>query len=66
MPTTTASHKGLVPSVGELHDKPMFLGSEEVVWLKEVRLYAVERAGGKRANLGELLAAGFPVPPASA
>jgi phosphoenolpyruvate synthase/pyruvate phosphate dikinase len=50
------------PSVGESRDKPMFLG-DEVVWCKELRRDAVERAGGKGANLGELLAAGFPVLP---
>jgi hypothetical protein len=50
------------PSVGESRDKPMFLG-DEVVWCKELRRDAVEPAGGKGANLGELLAAGFPVPP---
>jgi pyruvate,water dikinase len=35
----------------------------EVVSLEELRQDAVERAGGKGANLGELIAAGLDVPP---
>src|ERR671938_1186582 len=38
-------------------------GAEEVVGLEALRRDAAGRAGGKGANLGELLAAGFPVPP---
>ncbi len=34
-----------------------------IVWLTELRRTDVGRAGGKGANLGELTAAGFPVPP---
>jgi rifampicin phosphotransferase len=36
---------------------------DEVVGLEGLRRDAVWLAGGKGANLGELLAAGFPVPP---
>ena len=35
----------------------------EVVSLEELRQDAVERAGGRGANLGELIAAGLNVPP---
>jgi rifampicin phosphotransferase len=35
----------------------------EVVWLDTLRRDAVERGGGKGANLGELMTAGLPVPP---
>jgi pyruvate,water dikinase len=33
-----------------------------IVWLRDLRLGDVELAGGKGANLGELVAAGLPVP----
>jgi phosphoenolpyruvate synthase/pyruvate phosphate dikinase len=36
---------------------------DEVVPLEVLRRDAVERGGGKGANLGELIAAGFTVPP---
>lgn len=35
----------------------------DILWLDEVRAADRARVGGKAANLGELLAAGFPVPP---
>src|SRR4051812_41655980 len=34
-----------------------------VLWLRDLDSKAVERAGGKAANLGELCRAGLPVPP---
>lgn len=37
--------------------------SSSVLWLDEVRAADAALAGGKGANLGELLANGFPVPP---
>jgi pyruvate,water dikinase len=38
-------------------------GEEFVVELKSLDAQALPRVGGKAANLGELIAAGFPVPP---
>ncbi len=35
----------------------------DVLWLDDVRRTDVALAGGKGANLGELIASGFPVPP---
>ncbi len=35
----------------------------DVLWLDDVRRTDVALAGGKRANLGELIASGFRVPP---
>src|SRR4051812_33488760 len=34
-----------------------------IAWFQDVRSSDVDRAGGKGANLGELAAAGLPVPP---
>ncbi len=38
-------------------------GHEDIRWFHEVRAADVELVGGKGANLGELVAAGLPVPP---
>ncbi|MCW1296383.1 MAG: phosphoenolpyruvate synthase [Candidatus Parvarchaeota archaeon] len=41
----------------------MVLDSKYIYWFNELRKENVKEAGGKGANLGEMLNAGFPIPP---
>lgn len=40
----------------------MVRSADIVVWLKDIDLHDIQYVGGKNANLGEMIRAGFPVP----
>ncbi|SOC49607.1 phosphoenolpyruvate synthase [Blastococcus aggregatus] len=59
--TTTSSSQPPSPRP-PTHDAPTTTASELVARLDALRSADVDRAGGKGANLGEMVGAGFPVP----